>query len=58
MAERWSASFARAQMLWGEGTRGSEHRLQILQAVYEMCISFEFIHLELWRISVIIYARR
>ncbi len=31
--ERWSASFARAQMRWAEIHRGSEHRLQIFQAM-------------------------
>ena len=45
-------------MLWGEIRRGSEHRLGILQAVYEMCISFELIHIELSTIGDIIYARR
>jgi hypothetical protein len=59
MAETDGApSFARAQMLWGESYRGSEHRLGILRAVYELCISFELIHLELSRFSAIIYARR
>ncbi len=42
-----ASSFARAQMLWAESYRGSEHRLGILRAVYELCISFELIHLEL-----------
>jgi hypothetical protein len=56
--DRWSTSFARAQMLWAEDFRRSEHRLGILRAVYEMCVSFELIHLELSTIGAIIYARR
>jgi len=37
-AERWSESCARAQMLWGESYRGSEHRLGILRTECMNCV--------------------